>query len=92
MVDIVDKSLMNLQLDYIDLVLIHFPGLPPNFKPKRANSNAFSNIPIDPKEIAEVRMTMWEALQLCQKSGKVKHIGVSNFNRHHIEQLVKNPR
>ena len=42
--------------------------------------------------IIEVRMVMWEALQLCHKEGKIKHIGVSNFARKHIEGLVKDPR
>ena len=35
---------------------------------------------------------MWEAFQLCHKEGKIKHIGVSNFARKHIEALVKDPR
>ena len=37
-------------------------------------------------------MAMWEALQLCQKEGKIKHLGVSNFARKHIEGLLKDPR
>merc|ERR1711994_794121 len=71
-VDIVNQSLEILQLEYIDLVMIHFPGLPKGFtaeqKPER-----FANIPRDPKEIAEARMQMWEALQTCQKEGKINH-------------------
>ena len=90
-VDTVNQSLKNLQLEYIDLVMIHFPGLPKGFtaeqKPER-----FANIPRDPKEIAEARMQMWEALQKCQKEGKIKYLGVSNFTRHHIEELINNPR
>ena len=90
-VDTVNQSLKNLQLEYIDLVMIHFPGLPKGFtaekKPER-----FANIPRDPKEIAEARMQMWEALQKCQNEGKIKHLGVSNFTRHHIEELINNPR
>ena len=71
--------------------MIHFPGLPKGFtaeeKPER-----FVNIPRDANEIAEARMQMWETLQECQKKGKITHIGVSNFTRHHIEQLISNPR
>ena len=37
-------------------------------------------------------MTMWEALQGCQREGKIRHLGVSNFARKHIEGLVKDPR
>lgn len=37
-------------------------------------------------------MTMWEALQLCQKEGKIRHIGVSNFARRHIEGMIRDPR
>ena len=87
----VETSLKNLKLDCIDLVMIHFPGLPPNFKAED-KPETFANIPKDPQKIAEARMEMWDALQVCQQEGKIKHIGVSNFNRHHIEQLIKNPR
>ena len=86
-----DESLINMELEYIDLVMIHFPGLPKNFnaevKPER-----FCNIPREASKMAEARIEMWEALQVCRKDGKVKHIGVSNFTRNHIEQLLKNPR
>ena len=37
-------------------------------------------------------MTIWQALQDCVKMGKVKHLGVSNFGRSHIEALVNDPR
>ena len=90
-IDAVDQSLINMELEYIDLVMIHFPGLPKNFnaevKPER-----FCNIPREASKMAEARIEMWEALQVCRKDGKVKHIGVSNFTRNHIEQLLKNPR
>ena len=37
-------------------------------------------------------MRMWEALQLCKEEGKIRHLGVSNFARKHIEGMVKDPR
>ena len=80
-----------MKLEYIDLVMIHFPGLPTNFKAE-LKQEKFANIPRDAEKMAEARMEMWDALQECKKEGKVRHIGVSNFNRYHIEQLIKNPR
>ena len=91
----VDESLKLLQLDYVDNVLIHFPALPKNFDPMKtdkADPAFFAPISSDPERAPEARMIMWEALQKCIKDGKVKHIGVSNFCRKHIEKMVQDPR
>ena len=92
MISIVDKCLENLQVEYIDLMLIHAPGL------QQSNSGSvylgawvIAQIAAI-KDLDEARIEIWEALQFCQKEGKIKHIGVSNFTRYHIEQLIKNPR
>ena len=90
-VDMISESLKILQLDYLDCVLIHFPGRPTDFNPQN-KSVFFSSITSDPVRAPEARMVTWEALQKCQQEGKVRHIGVSNFNRHHIETLVLDPR
>ena len=49
-------------------------------------------LPSTPEAYQETRIQMWEALQDLKKEGKIRDIGVSNFNRFHIEQLIKNPR
>ena len=84
-IEMVDTCLKNLKLDYIDLMMIHFPGISPSLKSESFYSN-------DPAINAMGRMDMWDALQVCQSQGKIKHIGVSNFTRHHIEALIKDPR
>ena len=77
------------------MVLIHMPGIPEKHdfvadqdmdreKPKETFAS--------PEILQESRMQMWEALQELKKEGKIKDIGVSNFSRFHIEQLIKNPR
>tara|TARA_B100001142_G_scaffold297749_1_gene320335 strand:+ start:2167 stop:3015 length:849 start_codon:yes stop_codon:yes gene_type:complete len=58
-----DKSLRNLDLDYVDLYLIHSP----HGKSKR--------------------LDQWETLLSQQEQGKVKNIGVSNWDINHIEEL-----
>ena len=55
-------SLEKLQLDYLDLCLIHWPG-----------NHAFKE--------------SWLALEELAAQGKVKAIGVSNFEPHHLEEL-----
>lgn len=78
-------------MEHIDLLLIHAPGFPPGHVFNTLGKEmAEKQAAI--KDMAEARIVMWEALQFCQKQGKVKHIGLSNYNRHHIEQMISNPR
>ncbi|WP_291293401.1 aldo/keto reductase [Enterococcus sp.] len=58
-----EKSLARLQLDYLDLYLLHWPG-----------KNAYQE--------------SWRALEDLQQAGKIKAIGVSNFQIHHLKDLL----
>lgn len=71
------QSLQRLDLDYIDLYLIHWP----NPKPLRENNQW-------KKRNAEV----WRAMEDLYKEGKIKAIGVSNFLVHHLEALLETAR
>lgn len=68
----IEKSLENLQMDYIDLYLIHWPN-PIAFRDRWAEANAGS----------------WKAMEEYHKAGKLKAIGISNFQPKHIEELLK---
>lgn len=61
----VDESLRKLKTDYIDLLLLHWPG---------------SNVPLA-EQIA--------GLNAVARAGKVRHIGVSNFNRALMAESVR---
>ena len=62
------ESLKKLQLDYVDLYLIHWP-----------------------KSYDKTRAT-WRAMEELYEEGKIRAIGVSNFNIHHLDDLIKNAR
>ncbi|XP_068202183.1 glyoxal reductase-like isoform X2 [Palaemon carinicauda] len=70
-----NMSLKRLQLEYLDMYLIHWPGVQ---KLK----------PTDP-ENQKRRNESWSALESLYKSGKVRAIGVSNYNIRHLEDLLK---
>ena len=59
------KSLLELDLDYLDLYLIHWP------------------------KSYEKTNDSWKALERLYLDGKVRAIGVSNFNFHHLEHLLE---
>jgi 2,5-diketo-D-gluconate reductase B len=61
----VNESLRKLKTDYIDLLLLHWPG---------------SNVPLA-EQIA--------GLNAVARAGKVRHIGVSNFNRALMAESVR---
>ncbi|XP_078528024.1 estradiol 17 beta-dehydrogenase 5-like [Lissotriton helveticus] len=81
-----EKSLKDLQLDYVDLYLIHCPvALKPgdSFTPKDENGkNIYHNV--------DFRDT-WQAMEECKDAGLAKSLGVSNFNRKQLEWILSKP-
>lgn len=83
----IDASLKNLNLDYVDLLLMHWPigfnskGSHPLF-PKNPVTK---KIDLDPE--FSVYKT-WKRLEAVYKSGKAKAIGVSNFSVPVLQDLL----
>lgn len=61
----IDESLTRLNIDYLDMLLIHWPA------------------PTQDKFV-----DTWRAFERALESGKVRGIGVSNFNPPHLEKLL----
>jgi alcohol dehydrogenase (NADP+) len=78
------QTLKDLQLDYLDLYLIHWPisfksGV--GFAEIRKDFYTYSDVPI---------IQTWVALEEVKTMGLAKHIGVSNFNIAKLEEVLKN--
>ncbi len=77
------STLADLQLDYLDLYLVHWPHV---FKKDFFNaSKAEETLPTSEVPHIETWRVMEEAVEL----GLAKHIGVCNFNKHKLEALSK---
>ena len=59
----IDESLEKLKVDYLDLLLIHWP-------------------------VKDCVKDTWQVMEEFVQNGKVRSLGVSNFNRHHLEDLL----
>eukprot|EP00980_Cylindrotheca_fusiformis_P030902 scaffold25611_cov122-Cylindrotheca_fusiformis.AAC.1 len=77
------KSLERLQVDYVDLYLIHWPG-PNNFKRDEAAKTL--------ADMEQLRSETWRAMEDSVDEGKCRAIGVSNFSIKHLESLRKTAR
>ncbi|MGY5847536.1 aldo/keto reductase [Salegentibacter sp. HM20] len=76
------QSLKDLQLDYLDLYLMHWPVA---FK----KGVGFPEKDEDYLSLEEVPLSeTWEAMLEAKKLGLVKHIGVSNFSSKKLKQLM----
>lgn len=74
------KTLENLQLEYLDLYLIHWPV---SSKPGEYV------LPVKEKDLLPMDFrSVWEAMEECQKLGLAKSIGVSNFSCKKLENLL----
>jgi glycerol 2-dehydrogenase (NADP+) len=81
-----EESLKNLGVDYVDLVLIHWPvTLNSNgndlFMPTRSDGS------IDVDERGSLR-EFWHQFEQAKKDGKAKSIGVSNFSVKVLKKLI----
>jgi alcohol dehydrogenase (NADP+) len=80
-----EKSLKDLQLDYLDLYLIHWPF--PNFHAKGVDVS--SRDPNAKPYIHENYMRTWRQLEKLVKTGLVKHIGTSNMTIPKLKLLLR---
>lgn len=71
-----EKSLKNLDCGYLDLYLIHWPGV------YGLKANKTDN--------ARLRDESWQEMVKGVKNGLVKNIGVSNYNVRHMNELLAN--
>ncbi|KAL4445535.1 hypothetical protein ABPG74_004609 [Tetrahymena malaccensis] len=72
--DVVKQQLKDLQVDYVDILLIHFPLVPPSDDLQQWNHKPAHQI--------------WRELEELYSLGLVKGLGVSNFNCQMIVDLL----
>jgi len=85
-----DRSLKNLGVDYLDLWLMHWPvALNPN-----GNDPFFPKKPDGSRDLDTERpfVDTWRDMEKALETGKVKAIGVSNFDIHNLEILLKDSK
>lgn len=78
----VEKMLKDLQLDYIDLVLMHAPSNKP-FSFLGPKSECVT-LGLDYKQC---RLETWKALSAIREEGSVTNLGVANFVTRHLQEL-----
>lgn len=96
-----DDSLKKLGLDYLDLYLVHWPlAMNPNgmlhLPGHKAESDHTGNHPLFPKledgsrdiDHAHSHVTTWKSMEKLLTTGKVKAIGVSNYSKPYLEELL----
>lgn len=83
-----EQSLRDLQLDYLDLYLVHWPF--PNFHAKGVDAHAR-----DPHARAYLHdeyMRTWAEMETLVDKGMVRHIGTSNMTVPKLELLLRDCR
>jgi D-xylose reductase len=92
----INRTLNDLQMDYLDLYLIHFP-IALNFVPfaKRYPPGWFLDPEATEPRMVEDRVPLydtWEAMESLVVSGLVRNIGVCNFNCALLRDLLSYSR
>lgn len=67
-------SLNRLKLSYLDLVLVHWPGV--------------AKVPPSDQKNRTLRQETWRELEDFVAQGKIKSIGVSNYTENHLSDLM----
>ncbi|KAG2332576.1 hypothetical protein Bca4012_017859 [Brassica carinata] len=74
-----NRTLQNLQLDYVDLYLMHWPV---RMKKGSVGLNPENLLPVDIP-------STWKAMEALYDSGKARAIGVSNFGTKKLENILE---
>lgn len=77
----VPTYLEELGLDYVDMLLMHFPV--------RMTMTLPSDCKAAGRNISECRQDTWRALSELRASGIARNVGVSNFSRPQLEEILE---
>jgi aldehyde reductase len=80
----IDVFLKELQLDYLDLVLIHWPFGYREGGTMFPKCDDGYNMHASDVDYIET----WKAMQAAVKAGKVRSIGISNFNAQQVQRII----
>lgn len=72
----IDETLKKMGLDYLDMMIIHSPQL-------------WVEVNQSENRYVEGNRAAWRALEDAYKAGKLKAIGISNFQKEDIESLLE---
>lgn len=82
------NSLRDLQLDYVDLYLVHCPfSMPETDGPFLTDANGDCILDTESKQLE-----VWQKMEEMVDLGLTKTIGVSNFNEQQIQRILSNCR
>jgi len=81
----IDNILNELQLDYIDCLLIHWPS---SWQWKEGQKMALD---VEDRKIdtSHSRIDTWRVLEEAVRQGKVRTIGVSNFSTEQVDEILQ---
>ncbi|ERS98261.1 uncharacterized protein SPSK_06425 [Sporothrix schenckii 1099-18] len=81
-----DKTLKSLGLDYVDLYLVHWPLL---MNPE-GSDDRFPKLPNGERDIIRdySHIQIWKNMETLVATGKTKAIGVSNYSKKYLEELL----
>ena len=82
------QTLSDLQLEYLDLYLVHWPF--PNFHPKGCDVSSRS--PDAKPFILEDFLSTWRGMERLVEEGLVRNIGTSNITQAKLEMVLPNVR
>ncbi|WP_215226114.1 aldo/keto reductase [Echinicola shivajiensis] len=77
-----ERTLKDLQLDYLDLYLVHWPLVLKHgveFPEKKEDFETLDEVPLT---------STWKAMEELPATGKVRHIGVSNFKIKKLKEIL----
>ena len=69
-----DKSLNRLQMDFVDIYMIHWPR----------------QTGADDENWKELDIQTWRAMEALVRQGKIRRLGLSNFLPHHLKNILDN--
>lgn len=75
------ESLKHLQLDYVDLYLIHWPCA--------VDSNDVFGVDVHLDNELDIYAQTWPGMEEAVALGLAKNVGISNFNSKQIDKLLK---